>query len=970
MFINCINILDIHFVTFNHNIHKRHHCTIAMVSSFPPKQCGVGAFAFRLTQSLEKLGCEVDVFALRDDNDLLYNSSRVKYILNANNRADFVQAGNFLDNGFYDFVILQHEFSLYPLVGAESELVRTIKRVPVYSVVHNSHSLPTKQQLIQIQSLAKASTRIVVMSKRSRNSYAIGYGIPREKLRFIPHGVVDFKWDYLSSVNVNEVRKELGIPVDKKVILTFGLLHRKKGVQYLLDAMPYIVKQHPDAMLIVLGQVNRDETQRDLYSVLLAQAVSLNVQNFVRFNMRFIPDDALLKYLIASDVYVTPYLEYTPVSGTLSYAMATGRAVVTTNFMYAQELLNHNKRGRLARMANPTDIAKYVTEMLAKPEVRKQMGLQAYKFTRKMIWDRVAFEYLCQVSREPNGEAIKAVISQQKRFKCREDDGFASKCIRWRDHKSFKQASLTFAYFRGFDDRKIVFDVPLSSFFGSHVYNLLTDTFLQLNAKLKTELISGTYVSIVTSLGLRWSTNQVLIDAYSEKEPDLSQITPVNGIEVSTGTKYGSVRYFKFTKHNHYIFEFLLHKHGSIVWIDLHMIALNNLLSPHGLMGQTAKFIHHVDKKKCEGSLSEAKNESCMLFDGSLARYEVKDGIFGTQFHYNQFLESATMDNQFFCDTKFGESDQFQVDFSKDPAVTPYSKFIKGILPVSQNVVVDDNPTRKHARIMRIDACTSEIDAMAYTEYDEILTPSEMSKNCLVQSGVAEDTVFVMPFSVNTMMYRAIETDNFLSNFITSFKMLFRGKFNQLNGIDLILDQYQKAFTSADSIVLVVDRFVSVEEDKENAEFINKMLAKIEHMLSNAQYPKILYIEEDRLDMPLEQLYSSVDVLVYPYRSDIYGNVIIEAMSSALPVITSMNGSAADICDNFNSQLVPSVSCSSPLVCEPDPQLLLQEMRNAYINRAETKLKGQLSLAAIQLLRSEEKLKEILYTKLAVGNEN
>ncbi|MDI6827411.1 MAG: glycosyltransferase, partial [Armatimonadota bacterium] len=197
-------------------------------------------------------------------------------------------------------------------------------------------------------------------------------------------------------VNPAAVKKLLGI-ANRPIISTFGLINRGKGIEWAIKAMPMILEKHPDALYLVLGETHpgvRNYEGESYRNELLQLVADLNLEKYVRFNNRYLTLEELVNYLCATDVYVTPYINRDQiVSGTLAYALGCGKAIVSTPYLYAEEVLADG-RGKLVPMKDPNAIAEAVNEILSKPALREDMEAKAYRYGRRAAWFNVAIDYL------------------------------------------------------------------------------------------------------------------------------------------------------------------------------------------------------------------------------------------------------------------------------------------------------------------------------------------------------------------------------------------------------------------------------------------------------------------------------------------------------------------------------------------------------------------------------------------------
>jgi glycosyltransferase involved in cell wall biosynthesis len=306
-------------------------------------------------------------------------------------REDYALTANFLNHTAINVVNIQHEFGIF---GGESgeyicDFLDRVKK-PVATTLHTVLPSFEKKTKEVFHKIIDRSAAIVVLNKTTR-SLLKQYGVPQRKVKLIPHGCPDFP--LVPSVKVKPV---LGLQ-NHVVLCTFGLLSKGKGIEYVIDALPKILKREPRIVYYVLGvthpQVKRAEGEA-YRNMLMRRAKELGLRGHVKFLNRFLSKPELFTYLQATDVYITPYLSRNQVSsGTLSYALAAGKAVVSTPYLHAKEALGEG-RGLFCNFNDADSIADQVTEIIDNKHLRKSLEHKAYKYSRKFTWPLVAKKYL------------------------------------------------------------------------------------------------------------------------------------------------------------------------------------------------------------------------------------------------------------------------------------------------------------------------------------------------------------------------------------------------------------------------------------------------------------------------------------------------------------------------------------------------------------------------------------------------
>ena len=363
---------------------------IAVLSTHTPRQCGIATFANDLAQAIAhaRPDAEVMVVAMNDGQTYPY-PVRVRRTIEQDDLAAYEAAADKLNALGIDVLSVQHEFGIFG-GPAGSYLLALLRRVraPVVTTLHTVLETFTPEQGAVIEELAALSARIVVMSERAVR-FLVAQGLPREKIVFIHHGIPEVSAD-------REAEKaRLGLS-GRSLILTFGLLSPNKGIEIAIRALPDVVRDFPDLIYLVLGAThpNIRARQGEAYrEELVRLAADLGVGEYVRFDNRFAGADELTRVIAAADIYLTPYLNRQQItSGTLAYALGSGKAVVSTPFWYAEELLADG-RGALVPFRDPAALSTVLGELLDRPDHRTEMEDRARSYGRQMRWPHVARAY-------------------------------------------------------------------------------------------------------------------------------------------------------------------------------------------------------------------------------------------------------------------------------------------------------------------------------------------------------------------------------------------------------------------------------------------------------------------------------------------------------------------------------------------------------------------------------------------------
>jgi glycosyltransferase involved in cell wall biosynthesis len=368
--------------------------SIVLIGNYLPRRCGIATFTTHLLESITLNVTDVDCWAvaMNDRPEGYSYSSQVRLEINQNQLNEYSLVAEQLNLNQVDVVSVQHEYGIFGGLRGSFilELLSDLK-MPIVTTLHTLLEDPTDIERNIIVQLAELSDRLVVMSERSVSFLHDIYRIEAEKIVLIHHGIPDVPLlessTYKGKFDVSE----------KMVLLTFGLLSPGKGIETVIDALPEIVKTHPDVIYMVVGATHphlKAEQGEDYRISLHMRTKELGVEDHVVFHDHFVEDQDLLEFIGAADIYVTPYLnEAQIISGTLAYALGMGKAVISTPFLHAQELLADG-RGRLFPFRDHVQLAREVIELLDHPDILRTMKQKAYDYGRQMIWSHVASRYI------------------------------------------------------------------------------------------------------------------------------------------------------------------------------------------------------------------------------------------------------------------------------------------------------------------------------------------------------------------------------------------------------------------------------------------------------------------------------------------------------------------------------------------------------------------------------------------------
>ncbi len=310
---------------------------------------------------------------------------------------DYESAAAFLNAGQYDVVSLQHEFGIFGGAAGSHVLALLMQlKMPVVTTLHTVLAEPSAVQRRVLGKIVDVSTTVIVMAEKARELLQTLYDVPPEKIRIIPHGIPDCA--FVDSSAAKLARGFAG----RAVILTFGLISPNKGIEIMIDAMPEILRSRPEAVYIVLGATHPNLVRREgeaYRNRLRARTQELGIEDHVVFLDQFVDRATLVDFISMCDVYVTPYLnEAQMTSGTLAYSFGVGRAIVSTPYWHARELLADG-RGILVPFGDSGATGREIAALLTDDQRRQRLGREAYLYCRPMTWPRVGERYMNEYAR-------------------------------------------------------------------------------------------------------------------------------------------------------------------------------------------------------------------------------------------------------------------------------------------------------------------------------------------------------------------------------------------------------------------------------------------------------------------------------------------------------------------------------------------------------------------------------------------
>ena len=373
---------------------------IAFVGNYLPRQCGIATFTTDLCTALAAEFGSDRLFAIPvNDPESSYDyPEQVRLELEQEDISSYERAAEFLNFKGNDLVCVQHEYGIYGGIAGSHILASLLRKLnmPVVTTLHTVLREPDTNQRRILEEIAQLSDRLVVMSEQAAQFLREVYAVPQEKIDIIPHGVPDFQF-----MDPNYFKDLFGTE-GKSVLLTFGLLSPNKGIENVIRALPAILATHPNVVYIVSGVTHphirrRDgERYREELKV-LAEVLGVS-SNLILFN-RFVSSEELVEHVGAADIYITPYRQEAQiVSGTLAIALGAGKAIISTPYWHAKELLADN-RGVIVPFENPDAIAEAVLRLLGNDGERHAMRKRAYLHSRETIWPKTARKYMASFQR-------------------------------------------------------------------------------------------------------------------------------------------------------------------------------------------------------------------------------------------------------------------------------------------------------------------------------------------------------------------------------------------------------------------------------------------------------------------------------------------------------------------------------------------------------------------------------------------
>lgn len=365
---------------------------LAILSTYPPRECGIASFARDLKNNLAIWGQNVSILAITDKNSSYNYPPEVVFELREDKKDDYHIAAEFLNSAEVDAVIIEHEYGIFG--GRDGGFVLEFASNLNKPFILNTHTVlphPGFRQRGILAKLGKKALAVICMTRRSSELLNRVYRIPLEKIYVVPHGVPMFK------ERPREVLKKSYNIAGRPLVTTFGFIGPGKGIELGIKAISLLKEKYQDIIYLVAGETHPNlkkkmgETYRDS---LLDLIEKVNVKDNIKFINRYISLEELGEILYMTDVYLTPYPHRNQaVSGTLSFAVGCGRAIVSTPYDYSLEILADG-RGLVASETNPEELAALIDRILSNPQLKAQLEKRTMKLGRTMLWPEVAKSYV------------------------------------------------------------------------------------------------------------------------------------------------------------------------------------------------------------------------------------------------------------------------------------------------------------------------------------------------------------------------------------------------------------------------------------------------------------------------------------------------------------------------------------------------------------------------------------------------
>ena len=364
---------------------------IAFLSTYPPRECGLATFTQDLVMQLSKIPSTSASRIIAVSNGSFQYDDKVMMELTQNDRNSYAQTASKLNHSDIELLVIEHEYGIYggEWGGYLLDLIDNLK-IPFVTTLHTVLPAPNEKQWHILNVLGQKGKKIITMAKNTVDILKNVYGIDESNVEVINHGVPN-----MSMASRENLKAESRLE-NRSIISTFGLLGPGKGLEYGVEAIAKVAKNHKEILYYILGQTHpaiKKESGEDYRKSLETMVQQLGIEDNVVFVNEYLKKEEIVHYLKLSDIYLTPYLSKDQaVSGTLAYAVGYGRVIVSTPYSYAKEMLSQG-RGLLAEFRNSESIANCIEQVLDHPEEKEQMEQKTLEIGKTMMWEHVAKQY-------------------------------------------------------------------------------------------------------------------------------------------------------------------------------------------------------------------------------------------------------------------------------------------------------------------------------------------------------------------------------------------------------------------------------------------------------------------------------------------------------------------------------------------------------------------------------------------------
>jgi len=380
--------------------------TLLNLGTYPPKQCGIATFSNDLRNSLLLHGNPVQVMSVSDGSYDYHYPEEVVFELNQSKKQDYKKAANLINaSPHIKLVIIQHEYGIYGGFDGEYllDLVKHLHK-PFLLITHTVLPRPSRRQKQILNTLCNRAAGIVCMTQKSASLLQNLYEAPSDLIKIISHGVPEFRRQ-----DQDDLKSKYNFR-GNQLISTFGLIGPGKGLELGIRAIAQLVSDYPSIRYLILGQTHPmlQKYEGEKYRQMLMDLVAeLDISKNVVFVNKFLSDEELGEYLYLTDLYLSPYPNKDQaVSGTMAFALGCGRAIVSTSYSYAAEVLS-NGRGLLAKEADPTELSVLIKQVLDHPELQRELQQKAYELGESWTWPNIGQQYTCFISKILNASYLE-----------------------------------------------------------------------------------------------------------------------------------------------------------------------------------------------------------------------------------------------------------------------------------------------------------------------------------------------------------------------------------------------------------------------------------------------------------------------------------------------------------------------------------------------------------------------------------